>query len=152
MLPEGEPAVIVAKVLYLVMICFSYPVIIYACNIIVESIIFKYMEYSELRKWLKNLSRTIILIAALSLVISIYYKLHIFLGFVAIALGGTVVIFFPALIHNKLVAKTTLDRSYNYFMMIYAVLVAVIITVAQVYIGIIREKRKEEQIANGQTP
>lgn len=53
--------IIVGNFLYLFVIVFSYPVTIYVTNYVIESIIFKRMAHSTLRKWLKNLSRTIVL-------------------------------------------------------------------------------------------
>jgi Na+/proline symporter len=58
------------------------------------------MKYSELRKWLKNLSRTIVLIIGLILAILFYYKIHKIFAIVGVTLGSLAVTILPALIHN----------------------------------------------------
>ena len=85
------------------------------------------MEYSETRKWLKNLNRTVILIISIILAILFYYHLHQILGFSGVVLGSILVIITPALVHNKIVAKSTCQRSCNYALMVYGVTAALII-------------------------
>jgi Na+/proline symporter len=85
------------------------------------------MEYSETRKWLKNLSRTIILIISIILAITYYYHLHQILGFSGVVLGSILVIITPALVHNKLVADTTCMRFSNYALMVYGVATTLVI-------------------------
>jgi amino acid permease len=107
-MPEENPVIITDKILFCIMICFSYPLIVYACNQVIESFLFSKMEYSATRKWLKNLSRTINLALALAIAITFYYSLHKILGFSAVVFGSVIVLVFPAIIHNKLVAETSL--------------------------------------------
>jgi hypothetical protein len=96
--------VVVAKILFCANLLISYPLIIYVTNNVIESIIFAKMEYSLLRKWLKNLSRTIVVFSAVTIGYTFYYSLHKILGFTAIVVGSWVVIIFPSAIHNKLIA------------------------------------------------
>lgn len=72
-MPEENPAIITAKIFYCIMIVISYPLTIYITNYVIEYIIFRKMEYSELRKWLKNFSRTLVVGAALIISIVFYY-------------------------------------------------------------------------------
>ena len=106
-MPEGNPVIIIDKLLFCVMICFSYPLIVYACNQQIEAGLFYKMQYSTLRKWLKNTSRTVNLILALLIAITFYYKLHKILGFSAVVFGSVIVLVLPSLVHNKLVAETS---------------------------------------------
>lgn len=106
-MPEENPVIITDKILFCIMIGFSYPLIVYACNQVIESFIFSKMEYSSTRKWLKNLSRTINLSLALLIAITFYYSLHKILGFSAVIFGTIIVLIFPALIHNKISAETS---------------------------------------------
>ena len=105
-MPEENPAIITAKILYVIMVVISYPLTIYITNYVIEEIVFSKMEYSELRKWLKNLSRTIVVALALFISIVFYYSLHKILGFSGLILGSIVVLIVPSLIHNTLVATT----------------------------------------------
>jgi hypothetical protein len=62
------------------------------------------MRHSELRKWLKNLSRTIVIFLAVFVGVTYYHYMPKILGLIGVILGAIVVIITPALIHNKLVA------------------------------------------------
>ena len=114
-------------------IIFSYPLVINVTNYVIESAIFSGMEYSECRKWLKNLSRTIVI--ALSLLISslAYYSLPKIMGLAAVLLGTTVVMITPALINNYLVAKTCCCKAINIIIIIYACCVTVLLTFFLIY-------------------
>jgi hypothetical protein len=105
----------------------SYPLTIYVTNKVIESIIFGKMAYSELRKWLKNLSRTVVVFLAISIGYNFYYCIHKILGFTAIVVGSWIVLITPSAIHNKLIAKTSLERCFNWFIIIYALLIGIII-------------------------
>lgn len=128
-MPEENPVIITDKILFCIMICFSYPLIVYACNQVIESFIFGRMEYSTTRKWLKNLSRTINLALALLIAITFYYKLHKILGFSAVVFGSIIVLVFPALIHNKISAETGFQRFGNYFVLCYSIIASITIAI-----------------------
>jgi hypothetical protein len=109
-------------------IIFSFPLNIYITNYVVESLIFCEMRHSETRKWLKNLSRT--LIVALSLIVStfFYYYLPKITGLIGVLIGTTVVMITPALLHNAIVAKSDCDRCINYILLVYAILATIGLT------------------------
>ena len=67
------------------------------------------MQYSTLRKWLKNLSRTIVVITALIIAITFYSSLHKIIGLAGVILGSIIVLITPALINNKLYAESSLN-------------------------------------------
>ena len=86
------------------------------------------MRYSELRKWLKNTSRT--LIVALSLVIStlFYAELPRITGLIGVSIGTAVVMITPALLNKDLYAKSTYDRCLNWTIIIYAAICTLLLT------------------------
>ena len=98
-MPEENPAIITAKVFYCIMIVISYPLTIYITNYVIEYIIFRKMDYSECRKWLKNLSRSFVVAIALIISVIYYYSLHKILGFSGLILGSIIVLITPSLIH-----------------------------------------------------
>jgi hypothetical protein len=87
------------------------------------------MQYSTTRKWLKNLSRTINLALALLIALTFYYSLHKILGFSAVVFGSFIVLVFPALIHNKIVAVTPFQKFGNYFVLTYSAIMSTTITI-----------------------
>ena len=96
-------------------------------NYVLESVIFNKMQYSSLRKWLKNLSRVIVLALGVILGTMFYYTLPKIAGLVGTVFGTVVVFVFPALLHNKLLAKTSYDRCINYSLLIYGIILASVI-------------------------
>ena len=72
-MPQDNPFIIIGRLLYLSVIVYSYPLTIYVVNNIIEGYIFKCMRFSVWRTWLKNLSRTIIVIASVTLSYLFYY-------------------------------------------------------------------------------
>lgn len=127
-IPQDNWFVIIAEFLYLGVIIFSFPLNIYITNYVTESLIFDQMRYSELRKWLKNTSRT--LIVALSLVIStlFYAELPRITGLIGVSIGTTVVMITPALLNNNLYAKDTCNRCLNWTLIVYAAICTVLLT------------------------
>ena len=85
------------------------------------------MPYSTLRKWLKNLCRTVIVALAVTLAITFYYSLHKILGFSGVIFGSIIVLIMPSASHNRLLAKDNLERAWNYFIITYALLVMLIV-------------------------
>jgi len=132
-LPEAHPAVIIAKILFCIMILIAYPLIVYVCNQVIEYNLFRSMEFSPLRYWLKNLTRTIVVITATFIAVSVYHVLHKVIGLAGVILGGFIVMIVPSLIHNKLTANSLGDRCLNYFLIIYAIVGAIVITIVILY-------------------
>jgi hypothetical protein len=125
-LPPNNGVVVVAKIIFCVNILVSYPLVIYVTNNVIESILFSKMDHSELRKWLKNLSRTIIVFLSTFIGFTFYYSLHKILGFTAVVLGAWVVLITPSAIHNKLIAKNNMEKCFNWIIIVYAILAGVI--------------------------
>jgi hypothetical protein len=83
------------------------------------------MEYSVLRTWLKNLSRTVIVTIGVLVALFFYYSLHKILSFSGVVIGSFVVLITPALVHFKIVADSSCDRTINVLIVIYAAVFAV---------------------------
>jgi len=132
-LPEAHPAVVIAKILFALMILVAYPLIVYVTNQVIEYNLFSSMEFSALRYWLKNFSRTLVVLSACFLAVSVYYHLHKVIGLAGVVLGGFIVMVVPSLIHNKLTAKGACDKCLNYFLITYAIVAAIVITIVVLY-------------------
>ena len=102
-------------------------------NYVIESAIFSKMDYSELRKWLKNLSRTTVIALSLTITSFFYYILPKIMGLCGVLLGTTVVMITPAILNNTLVAKTCCDKTINWTLIVYAVIVTVFLTFFLIY-------------------
>jgi hypothetical protein len=86
------------------------------------------MQYSTLRKWLKNLTRTIVVITTLFIALTFYSSLHKIIGLTGVILGSIVVLITPALINNKLYAESTLNKHKNVFTIIYGIIMMIVLT------------------------
>jgi len=102
-MPETNPVVIVGKIFFLFNIIFSYPLNIYQTNNILESFTFNKMEYSKCRTWLKNISRTLVVVVGVIVAVTFYYKIPKIIGISAVILGAFIALIIPPLLHNKIV-------------------------------------------------
>ena len=122
-------------------IIISYPLIIFVTNSVIESILFSAMKYSKWRYWLKNLSRTIVLSMAVVFATIFYSSLHKILGLIGVILGSILVLVMPALIHNRIIARTSSSRCFNYFIIVFAALFFFITTFLIIYCWDSSEKK-----------
>lgn len=122
-------------------IIISYPLIIFVTNSVIESILFSAMKYSKWRYWLKNLSRTIVLTVAVVFATIFYSSLHKILGLIGVILGSILVLVMPALIHNRIIARTSSSRCFNYFIIAFAALFFFITTFLIIYCWDSSEKK-----------
>ena len=91
------------------------------------------MEYSELRKWLKNLSRTIVLALGVIISFTFYYSLPIINGFFAVFCGTIVVVIVPSLLHNRVMNPSTNTRICNTALFFLGIIVAIIVPIFLIY-------------------
>ena len=101
-LPQANIAVIIGNILFCINIILSYPLVIYPANLIIEKAVFGKMTYSPLRTWLKNFSRTLVLLSALVVAYLFYYNLSKILSLTSVVLGSFVVLITPLLVHFKM--------------------------------------------------
>lgn len=78
------------------------------------------MQYSVLRTWLKNLSRTVVVTIGVLVALFFYYSLHKILSFSGVVIGSFVVLITPSLVHYKVVATSQCDKTINILIVIYA--------------------------------
>ena len=124
---------ILGKLLFLINIIISYPLIVFAIFQILESLLFQKMKYSMCRTWLKNLSRTVVVLTGLLIAFFFYYNLHKILGLAGVVLGSFIVLITPSLIHRKLNADTAFKKGIDIAIIIYAVIMAVWLSTLIIY-------------------
>jgi hypothetical protein len=105
LLPQDNWFVLVVEALYMFVILFSFPYDIWVTNYVTEYLLFSSMRYSETRKWLKNLSRALIIAASLTVSTLFYDYIPHITGLAGILIGVPVVMITPALLNNDLYAK-----------------------------------------------
>jgi len=132
-MPQDNWWIIIGKLLFCINIIFSYPLIIPIIIQIIEGYLFKNMNYSVLRTWLKNLSRTSILVIGLLVAYFFYYSIHKILSFYGVVLGSFVVLITPCLIHYKLMAETSCSKAINILIIIYSSAMAIILGTLIIY-------------------
>ena len=114
----------------MLVILFSFPYDIYITLYVTEFLIFSEMRYSELRKWLKNLTRAVVILLSLTVSTIFYDKLPQITGLVGILIGVPVVMITPALLNNNLYAKEDkCSRAVNYILIVYSVLAMVFLSI-----------------------
>ena len=109
MMPAGNKIIMVVKFLFMLNLVFSYPLIIFITNIILESYSFSkgtLKRKPKCRYYLKNLQRSFVLF--LGIICAIYFrktldKLSALSGSI---FGTNIVMTLPCVLHYKLVAKT----------------------------------------------
>lgn len=128
-MPQDNWWIIIGKILFCINIIFSYPLIIPIIYQIIESNLFKKMKYSLLRTWLKNLSRTTIVVIGLFVAYYFYYSIHKILSFYGVVFGNFVVLITPSLVHYKLIADTKCSKLIDILIIIYSASMAIILGV-----------------------
>lgn len=113
--PDNEKSlrktiIVITELLYCVNLVFSYPLTVYPANKIIESFIFhKFFGMKEVtlkRKWLKNLSRLVVVFLGCFLSITFEKVLDNFLGVAGAVLGISIILIVPTLFHYKVCATT----------------------------------------------
>ena len=106
-MPSDNVIIQISKMLFIINLFFSYPLVIYMTNVILEGFLCKKCKKrGPMRKWLKNFSRSIIL--GIAIIIAMYYleDLTTILALSGTILGTSVVMTIPTLCHYKLCAET----------------------------------------------
>ena len=109
MMPADNKIIMIVKFLFIINLVFSYPLIIFITNLIIESYTFPKSVLKgkpNCRKYMKNVERSFVLL--IGIVLAIYFdktldKLSALSGSI---LGTNVVMILPCTLHYKLVAKT----------------------------------------------
>jgi proton-coupled amino acid transporter len=102
----NDPFVGFIKVMFCVNLFFTYPLVIYPANQIIESYIFGTLPKSKKRMWLKNLYRGCMVLFTVVIALLLNDKLGKFISL----LGGfaciPITFILPCLFHYKLCAET----------------------------------------------
>jgi len=99
---EDDLIIKVTKLLYCINLVFSYPLTIYPANQILENFMFGSLKHSRkttLRKWLKNLSRFLVVTAGCACSIFLQPILDQFLGISGAVIGIPIILIVPTLCH-----------------------------------------------------
>ena len=119
----------ITEFLYCLNLVFSYPLTIFPANKIIESFIFANMkEVTTLRKWLKNLSRTVVVFLGCYFSILFKEELDDFLGVTGAVLGISIILIIPTLCHYKTCAKTNAEKSMDIAMIAISVAILILCT------------------------
>ena len=112
----------VTELAFCVNLVLSYPLCIFPTNKILEGFLFSCMnKNTPLRKWLKNLSRTVVCILGCSISILFMDYLDQFLGVSGAILGVTVILIVPTLCHYKLLAETKQQKILDIFVIMLSI-------------------------------
>ena len=131
MLPSSSVFFCLLKMAFAANLVCSYPIMITPANVIIESYIFKRMKQkSTLRHWLKNFSRFVVCITACYCAVALADKIDKFLGLMGALLCAPLALTMPAMIHLKLIAKTTRQKLVDIMLIMVSVL-ALLFSTAQ---------------------
>jgi len=98
-LPADSPVVWVIKILFSFNLIFSYPLVIFPANMVIESYLFAGWPKSKRRQWMKNLSRTIIVALTVVIAILVWDKLDKFLSITGSLFCTPIAFILPSLFH-----------------------------------------------------
>jgi len=107
MLPADSITVVTIKLLFSLNLVCSFPICIYPANAAVEEWFCKCFKNDQTKLyWMQNFSRVLVTAAATICAVVLADKLDKFLGLIGAMLCAPLALFFPALVHYKLLAKT----------------------------------------------
>ena len=132
-LPPTNPVSWVIKILFCFNLIFSYPLVIYPANMIIESYLFGKMPFSTFRKWLKNLYRTIMVGFTVIIALLLGNALGSFLALLGAFSCTPIAFTLPALFHYKLVAKTGLARTVDLLLIIVSLFIMIFCSAFSIY-------------------
>ena len=130
MMPADNPIIQIIKIAFIINLVFSYPLCIFITNLIAESYTFKKCKKATTcRKWLKNLQRSVVLLAGILCALYLKDTLDKVLSLSGCVLGTTVCLTMPALSHYFLLARTRKEKACDLFLFICAQLLLVVCTI-----------------------
>ena len=122
MLPADNIVVIIIKFLFTLNLVCSYPIVIQPCNTAVELIYEAcFTKDTMLMYWIQNFSRMAVAAVATICAVVLASKLDKFLGLMGSMLCAPLALFFPAVAHLKILAKTKTEKAVDIALIIIAV-------------------------------
>lgn len=113
----------ILRILFSINLFFTYPLVIFPANMIIESYIFKNMVKSRKRQWLKNLYRTGMVAFTVVLALSLGNSLNEFLSLLGSLACTPIAFTLPALFHYKLCAKSKRDKAIDIVIIVVSVFI-----------------------------
>lgn len=114
--------------MFCINLIFTYPLVIFPANQIIEGYLFGKMPKSKKRQWFKNISRGIMVAFTVVIAILLGTSLDKFLALLG-ALGCTPISFtLPTLFHYKLVAKTKKEKYIDIALIVVSLIITVFCT------------------------
>jgi proton-coupled amino acid transporter len=127
-LPPGNAFASVIKVLFCINLVFTYPLVLYPANIIIEGYLFGHMPKSKKRQWSKNVYRGLMVAFTIVVAVLLGESLDKFLALLG-AVGCTPIAFtLPAFFHYKLVAKTKKEKNIDIALIVISLLIMIFCT------------------------
>jgi len=124
MLPADSVTVIIIKFLYSLNLVCSYPITICPANAAIEGWLCGCLKKDKTKLyWMQNLSRTLVTTAAAVLAVCLASKIDKFLGLIGSFLCAPLALFFPAMLHLKLLAKSKTDKFVDWMLIIVSILI-----------------------------
>ncbi|CDW90768.1 UNKNOWN [Stylonychia lemnae] len=113
-LPSGV-IVWIIKVCFSINLFFTYPLQIYPANIIIESYLYGKMDKSKKRQWLKNLSRSILILFTIVFCISLGDTVDKFISLLGSLTCTPISFTLPCIFHLKLCNPSQKEKYIDYF-------------------------------------
>ena len=111
MIPSGNVAIIIIKVIFCINLICSYSIVIYPTNVAMENWLCGCFKNSKMKLyWAQNFSRFLVALSAVIVGIYLASKLTKFLGLVGSLLCAPLALTTPALLHYRHIAKTRIAK------------------------------------------
>ena len=128
LLPSGSIPLQIGIVIFMMNVVISYPLQIHPAIMITESYIFRKMEHSTLRKWLKNLSRSVIVGITILIGYCLEDSLDRLLSMIGSVTCTPVAFIMPATLHLMLAAESTSNKVFDVAIIIFGFFVMIYLT------------------------
>ena len=109
------------KILFSIMLLFTYPLQIFPANNVIESYLTPGWPKTRKRQLCKNISRTIVVTLSCILAISAYDEVEKLLAIVGALTCCPMAFALPAACHYKLVAKTQTQKTIDIIMVVFSI-------------------------------
>ena len=127
-LPRKSPVTYGIKILFSIMLLFTYPLQIFPANNVLESYLTPGWRKSRKRQCCKNISRTVVVALSCLLAIAAWDNVEKLLAIVGACTCCPMAFTLPSLCHWKLVAKTTKQKTIDLTLVVFSVCATVFCT------------------------
>ena len=107
---------------------FSFPLALYPANTTIERYLFGGWEKSKKRQWLKNLSRTCLVLCAICFSLVVYSQLDYFLSVSGALFCTPIAFILPTTFHYYVAAKTPKEKKIDLALIILCIFIMVLCT------------------------